>query len=46
MAVDERVRRRTARQRAEGFPWSRTVSGFLAVHGLAPARVQAAAVPA
>ena len=46
MDVDERVRRRTARQRAEDFPWSRTVAGFLEVHGLVAARAQAAAVPA
>ena len=47
MDVDERVRRRTARRRAEDFPWSRTVSGFLQVHGLGDAqRATADAVPA
>lgn len=34
-ALDERSRRRQARRRAEHFPWSRTVAGMLAVHGLA-----------
>lgn len=37
VAVDEQVRRRAARRRAEQFPWSRTAAGMLAVHGLAPA---------
>lgn len=46
MAVDERVRRRTARQRAEDFPWSRTVEGFLGVLGLAAAEHRPADVTA
>lgn len=37
LAVDERLRRRTARQRAEQFPWTATVQGFLDVHRLAGA---------
>lgn len=36
-------RRRRARARAEGFPWSRTVAGFLDVHGLSRAAEQATA---
>jgi len=46
MGSDERVRRRTARRRAEQFPWSRTVDGFLGVHRLAPAAEPPAAVTA
>jgi alpha-1,6-mannosyltransferase len=34
--VPERVRRDSARSRAEQYPWSVTVSGLLAAHGLAP----------
>jgi alpha-1,6-mannosyltransferase len=30
----ERLRRHTARQRAEGFGWAAAVAGFLAAHGL------------
>jgi alpha-1,6-mannosyltransferase len=40
-AVLERApaeRRPAARRRAEQFPWSATVEGFLAVHRLQPAR--------
>ena len=46
---DERVRRRTARLRAEQYPWTRTVDGFLEVHGLPAAAVRrplASSVPA
>lgn len=34
LAVDVADRRRTARRRAEQFPWSATVEGFLRAHGL------------
>ncbi|MGY1717148.1 glycosyltransferase [Geodermatophilus sp. SYSU D01106] len=41
LAVDPGVRRERARRRAERFPWTATVAGFLAAHGLA-ARERAA----
>ncbi|WP_239373514.1 MULTISPECIES: glycosyltransferase [unclassified Frankia] len=34
LAIDTPTRRRTARARAEDFPWAVTVDGFLAAHGL------------
>ena len=34
LAVPEAQRRRAARTRAESFPWSRTTSSMLALHGL------------
>jgi len=34
LTVDAADRRRTARRRAEQFPWSATVAGFLRAHGL------------
>lgn len=34
LTVDKQTRRQAARQRAEAFPWSRTVAGFLEVHRL------------
>jgi len=36
LALDPADRRSAARARAELFPWSATVDGFLDVHGLAP----------
>lgn len=36
LGQDERARRGRARARAECFPWSATVAGFLGVHRLAP----------
>ncbi len=37
LTLDPLARRRAARARAEQFPWSVTVDGFLAAHGLDPA---------
>jgi alpha-1,6-mannosyltransferase len=42
LALDEADRRVAARARAEMFPWSATVAGFLSVHGLAAPPAQAA----
>jgi alpha-1,6-mannosyltransferase len=39
LTVDEPVRRRAARRRAEQFTWEATVRGFLDVHRLAPLRI-------
>ena len=39
LTVDEPVRRRAARLRAEQFTWDATVRGFLDVHRLAPVRL-------
>ncbi len=44
LTVDKQTRRQAARQRAEAFPWSRTVAGFLEVHRLRlPARIRVSA---
>jgi alpha-1,6-mannosyltransferase len=39
--LDETVRRRDARRRAEQFTWDTAVRGFLDVHGLAPRQLAA-----
>jgi alpha-1,6-mannosyltransferase len=44
-AVDPDERRRRARARAELFPWSATVEGFLRAHGLPLSPPRAALVP-
>lgn len=43
LADNAALRRSRARRRAEGFPWSATVQGFLGVHRLRGMRVPAAA---
>jgi alpha-1,6-mannosyltransferase len=46
LAVDGPTRQRAARARAECFPWSATVDGFLAAHGLpAPDRALLSPLP-
>ena len=43
LAVPEAERRGAARERAEAFPWSRTVEGFLQAHRLAAPALRAVA---
>jgi alpha-1,6-mannosyltransferase len=46
LAGDPGLREATARSRAEAFPWSTTVAGFLHVHGLHPPAASSLRVPA